>query len=245
MKKYQYLLFDLDGTLTDSKLGITRSVQYSLEKMGREIPPADELLSFIGPPLVSSYQEFCGMSEEDAKKATSIYRERYARIGLFENEIYPGITVMLSRLKEAGFTLAIATSKPEEYLTQIMEYFKLDDFFTVISGSSLAGERNSKAEVIEDALRQLAVWKKAEKKSIARGNFRGQEPDEDTLKDIKMHAIMIGDRHHDMEGASTCGIDSLGIHYGYAKEGELKEAGAVYEVDTVEDMCSFFINAAE
>ena len=248
MKKYQYLLFDLDGTLTDSKQGITKCVQYALGKMGWEIPPIEELLCFIGPPLLVSFQEYCGMSEEEAKKATAFYRERYAVTGLFENEVYFGIPETLKRLKEAGYILAIATSKPEEYLIRILEHFHLNDYFAIISGSGLSGERNSKAKVIKDALCQLAVWKyceeKGEKRERKRNDnsiYREQKVDEGIWKEIQQSAIMIGDRHHDIEGAMACGIDSLGIHYGYAEQGELKEAGAVYEVDLVEDIGKFFL----
>lgn len=237
--KYQYLLFDLDGTLTDSKPGITKCVQYALKKMGWEIPPIEKLLCFIGPPLLFSFQEFCNMNEEEAKRAVVFYRERYAEIGLFENDVYAGIPETLKKLKEKGYILTIATSKPEEYLVRILEHFHLISYFTVISGSSLQGERNSKAEVIQDLLYQLAVWKESGKSN---GMFyRGQKAEESIVEEIKKVSIMIGDRYHDIEGAACHGIDSLGVHYGYAKPGELKAAGAVYEVDTVADLCSFFM----
>lgn len=242
MKKYQYLLFDLDGTLTDSKPGITKCVQYSLGKMGRMIPSEEELLCFIGPPLMVSFQKYYGMDTKEAERATAFYRERYAVKGIFENEIYSGIPEALETLQKAGYVLAIATSKPEEYLVRIIAHFYLESYFTVISGSSLSGERNSKAEVIEDALCQLAVWKAGEeKKGENHQNYRGQKIDKKVWKEIKEAAIMIGDRHYDIEGAAACGIDSLGIHYGYAEPGELRAAGAVYEAESVEDMCRFFI----
>lgn len=244
MKKYHYLLFDLDGTLTDSKQGIIKCVQYSLGKMGREIPPTEKLLCFIGPPLLFSFQEYCGMSKEEAEMATRFYRERYSVEGLFENEVYFGIPEVLKKFKKAGYVLAIATSKPEEYLVRILAHFHLEEYFTVISGSGLSGERNSKAEVIADALCQLAVWKEKEGEFYQgknRKNYRGQKVNEQVWKEIKETAIMIGDRHYDIEGANACGIDSLGIHYGYAEQGELKAAGAVYEVDTVEELGRFFI----
>lgn len=238
MKKYQYLLFDLDGTLTDSKPGITACVQYSLEKMGWKVPPAEELLSFIGPPLLESYQKIIGMTFEEAEQATAIYRERYSKTGLFENDVYPGIPEALEGLQASGYVLAIATSKPEEYLVRILAHFHLERYFTVLSGSSLSGERNSKTEVVKDALEQLAVWKDGSKYGTF---YRNQEVNPERLAEIKQAAIMIGDRHHDIEGARACGIDSLGIHYGYAEPGELKRAGAVYEKETVEDMYRFFL----
>ncbi len=241
-EKYQYLLFDLDGTLTDSRPGIVKCVQYSLRKMGRRVPPEEELLCFIGPPLVVSYQEYCGMSREEAEKATALYRERYADTGLFENAVYDGIPEVLGKLKEAGYTLAIATSKPEPYLIRILEHFHLSGYFTVLSGSGLSGERNSKAEVIEDALCQLAVWKAGE--GTDGENYRGRKAEPAVLKEIRDAAVMIGDRHHDIDGANACGIDSLGVNYGYAEPGELTKAGAVYELDQVEELVDFFVSSS-
>lgn len=245
MKKYQYLLFDLDGTLTDSKLGITKCVQYALKKMGFDIPPVEELLCFIGPPLLTSFQEYCGMDKEEAKRATAFYRERYVIKGLFENDVYPGIPQVLDRLKKKGYILAIATSKPEEYLIRILAHFHLSSYFTVISGSGLSGERNSKAEVIQDVLYQLAAWKFDSKSYIEMEHnfksYRGKLLEKRSVEEIKETAIMIGDRYHDIEGAFACGIDSLGVHYGYAEPKELYKAGAIYEIDTVEDLCDFFL----
>jgi phosphoglycolate phosphatase len=243
-RKYQYLLFDLDGTLTDSKPGITKCVQYSLEKMGRAVPPEEELLCFIGPPLIVSYQEYCGMTKEEAEMATAFYRERYEVTGLYENDVYGGILEALGKLKNAGYILAVATSKPEPYLVKILAHFHLDEYFTVIAGSGLSGERNSKTEVIQDALSQLAVWKSGKSQPVEEESgmfYRGEKADPAVLEEIKALSVMIGDRHHDIDGAKNCGIDSMGVRYGYAKEGELKEAGAVYEVASVEEMCGFFL----
>jgi len=251
LRKYQYLLFDLDGTLTDSKPGIISCVRYSLEKMRRPVPQEEKLLQFIGPPLMVSYQEFCGMTEEEAKTATAIYRERYAVTGLFENAVYDGIPQALQSLTAAGYVLAIATSKPEEYLLRILAHFDLEQYFAVVSGSGLDGSRKTKADVIEDVLCQLAVRELGGTPCAENygGNFyrcaesaiRSSARYQDTLARVRETAIMIGDRHYDIEGAVACSVDSLGIHYGYAQEGELSRAGATCEADTVEDLVAFFV----
>ena len=213
-KKFQYLLFDLDGTLTDPKLGITSSVQYALHKMGIDEPDLDKLEPFIGPPLMDSFIEFYGMSEEQANQAITAYRERFGTIGLFENEVYPGIPRMLAKLHQAGKRLAIASSKPTVYVTRILEHFELKQYFDVIVGSELDGTRSRKEEVVEEALRQL---------------IQGEKMDSDT-------SVMIGDRKFDIMGAKAYGLTGVGVSFGYAKEGELEEAGADYIVDTVEQL---------
>ena len=200
----QYLLFDLDGTLTDPMVGITSSVQYALEKFGIHVRYLKELIPFIGPPLDDSFQEFYGLSPEDAKKAVEYYREYFVPKGMFENEVYPGITEMLGRFVEAGFTLIVATSKPTAFAKQILEHFGLSEYFSFVGGSELDGTRKKKAEVIAYILETCAI-----------------KPQE---------AIMIGDRKHDIEGAKLCGLESVGVLYGYGSEEELIKAGADYIV---------------
>jgi len=248
MKKYQYLLFDLDGTLTDSKPGILSCVRYSLEKMGKPVPEEEQLMCFIGPPLIASYQEYCGMDESEAAACVAVYRERYAVTGLFENSVYPGIPETLQSLCAAGYTLAVATSKPEPYMLRILEHFELNGYFSVVSGSGLDGKRNNKIRVIQDALSQLALMEMGtEPKAEEHGglfyrdnNWTHGTQYYDVLEKIKSVSIMIGDRRHDIEGAKACRISSLGVHYGYAKEGELSMAGADYEVDELKDLLYFF-----
>lgn len=217
---FHYILFDLDGTLTDPKLGITSCVQYALRKLGMEVPEADALEPFIGPPLLDSFQEFCGFDEEKGLKAVAYYRERYASDGLFENEAYPGIVQMLARLQEAGCRLAVASSKPEVFVKKILEHFKMLSYFEVVVGSELDGSRARKEEVVEEALRQLlgdgAQMKKAS------GN--------------RADVVMVGDRKFDIQGARKFGIASVGVTYGYAPDGELEAAGADRIVNTVEEL---------
>ncbi len=209
---YQYILFDLDGTLTDPKIGITSCVQYALHKLGIEEPDLDELEPFIGPPLTDSFREFYGFDDETVQQAVIYYRERFSTVGLFENDIYPGIAQMLERLKQAGRRLAVASSKPTVFVKQILEHFEILSYFDVVVGSELDGTRVKKEEVVEEALRQL----------LCDGNGH----------DI----VMVGDRKFDVEGAKAYGIDSIGVAYGYAACGELEEAGADVIVETVEEL---------
>ena len=211
---YQYILFDLDGTLTDPKIGITTCVQYALHKMGIEEPDPDRLEPFIGPPLIDSFREFYGMNEEEAVRAVEYYRERFSTVGLFENEVYSDIPELLARLKKDGRKLAIASSKPTVYVKKILEYFSIYEYFDIIVGSELDGTRCRKEEVVEEALEQLSADDK----------FR------------KRDAVMIGDRKFDIEGAKAHQIPSIGVNYGYAADNELVEAGADCVVGNVKEL---------
>lgn len=207
MKKYDVILFDLDGTLTDSAEGIVNCAEYALGAMGITEPDRNRLLRFIGPPLVDSFMDFYGMSREDALKAVALYRERFPVKGIFENRVYEGIPEALELLKKSGKRLAVATSKPEVYAKRILEHFELAEYFEAVTGAELSGERNAKSEVIEECLKRL-------------GN-----PDKDTV-------LMVGDRKHDVIGAKACGVDCAGVKFGYAEENELENAGAVCTFDT-------------
>ena len=143
---YKAILFDLDGTLTDSGEGITKSVQYALEKVGKPEPDLQKLRIFVGPPLLEQFQEYAGIDEETARKAVEIYRERYAPVGIYENELYPGIPEMLSGLKQRGYKLAIASSKPENFVKIVAEYFHIDSYFDEMVGSEPEGRRTNKTE---------------------------------------------------------------------------------------------------
>lgn len=214
---YNYILFDLDGTLTDPKLGITSSVQYALRALGIEEPSLDRLEPFIGPPLADSFREFYGLNEEQIVTAIARYRERFNNQGIYENEIYPGIADMLAVLKAGGKKLSIASSKPTQFVERILDYFDIRIYFDVIVGSNMDGTRSKKEEVVEEALRQMlpAGMTPAEKKAAV---------------------AMVGDRRFDIEGAKEHGITSVGVSFGYAQEGELAQAGADFIVDTVDDL---------
>lgn len=217
---YHYILFDLDGTLTDPKPGITRCVQYALHRFEIEEPDLDKLEPFIGPPLLDSFQEFYGFEEEKGQQAIVYYRERFRTVGLFENEVYPGIAQMLARLQEAGCHLAVASSKPEIFVKRILEHFGLSSYFEVVVGSELDGRRARKEEVVEEALRQLLG-----EEALAQQSLR-------PIEDV----VMVGDRKFDIQGAKRFGIASIGVRYGYAGQGELEEAGADRIAATVEEL---------
>lgn len=216
MKRYQYILFDLDGTLTDPEEGIINCVVYALEAVGIHVEDRKSLQRFIGPPLVNSFQEFYGMSLEEARASTAKYRERYAKMGMFENKAYPGIIEVLERLKKSGKTLAVATSKPEVFAVPIAEKYGFAPYLTNICGSELDGSRDEKWDVIEEVLKRLSVTDRS-------------------------LVLMVGDRKNDVIGAKKCGIDCLGVSYGYAEPGELEKAGADYVVNTVEEMGKFIL----
>lgn len=214
---YHYLLFDLDGTLTDPKEGITKSVQHALRHFGIEIADPDTLTPYIGPPLIPSFMEFHGLTRDQAEEALVVYRERFSTVGLFENEVLDGIPKMLKALKEKGLYVAVASSKPEEYVRRILEHFDLLQYFDEVVGASMGEKRSAKKDIIEEALRRMGR----------------ASSDRDIL--------MIGDRKHDVEGAKLCGLDSLGVYTGFAPEGELEEAGATYVFHTVGEMADFLL----
>lgn len=214
---FKYILFDLDGTLTDPKVGITSSVQYALHVLGIEEPSLDRLEPFIGPPLADSFTEFYGLDEAQVQTAIAKYRERFKDKGIYENEIYPGIAAMLETLKAGKKTLAIASSKPTEFVVRILDYFHIREYFDIIVGSNMDGTRSRKEEVVEEALRQLL-------------------PPDLPQSQRKSMVAMVGDRKFDIEGAKTHGITSVGVSFGYAQEGELAQAGADYIVDTVGEL---------
>ena len=207
---FEYILFDLDGTLTDPKEGITKCVQYALASVGIDEPDLDKLEPFIGPPLHESFMEFYGFDREMAMKLVEKYRERFKDTGIFENVIYPGIADMLKSLKEAGCKISIASSKPTVLVERILEHFDIRKYFDSVVGSNLDGTRTKKEEVVEEALYQLQC--------------------------LKEKTAMVGDRKFDIEGARAFGLTGIGVSFGYAAENELQEAGADYIVDTVEEL---------
>lgn len=211
---YKYIFFDLDGTLTDPGEGITKSVEYALNKYGIQVEDRTSLYKFIGPPLTDSFSEFYGFSEEKAVEAVSFYREYFGVTGLFENEVYDGIVSVLETLKEKGLHLLVATSKPEEYSVRILEKFDLIKYFDFVCGATMSGSRVKKADIIAYALESAGV-------------------------EDKSTVLMIGDRHHDIDGAKINGLASMGVTYGYGDRAELEEAGADYIIDSPEEILDY------
>lgn len=196
------IYFDLDGTLTDPKPGITRSIQYALQKLDHHsIPTEDELTWCIGPPLRASFVRLLG-AEDSADRAVSLYRERFSDVGLYENGVYDGISEVLTKLRQSGHRLFVATSKPHVFATRIVEHFGLRHHFEHVFGSELDGTRVDKSDLLDYALKIAAV---------------------DPSK-----TLMIGDRSHDIVGAKNNGMQAIGVLYGYGSKDELIGAGALH-----------------
>jgi phosphoglycolate phosphatase len=209
---YEYIFFDLDGTLTDPGIGITNSVAHALRRFGIEPPERQELYKFIGPPLRGSFAKYYGMSEEDSTLAVEYYREYYRDRGIFENRVYDGIREVLEKLTAEGKKLVLATSKPILYAHQILEHFDLSRYFYFEAGANMDDSRTNKADVIAFALDECKLWDKTDK------------------------ILMVGDREHDVLGAKAHGIAALGVTFGYGSAEELKEAGASRIVDSPLDI---------
>lgn len=214
MNKYNIFFFDLDGTITDSSVGITNSVMYALRKFGIVETDRTKLYKFIGPPLTDSFQKYYGFSEEQSWKAIEYYREYYREKGIYENRVYEGFEETVKKMKQAGKRLVVATSKPEPFARIIMDYFHLSCYFDYIAGMELDGGRNTKAEVISYALEACGISDKSD-------------------------ILMVGDREHDVKGAKTVGIDCLGVLYGFGERKELEAAGADYIVESPEDILNY------
>lgn len=215
---YNTVLFDLDGTLTDPGIGITNSVMYALKKFGMEVEERASLFRFIGPPLKDSFMEFYGFDEEKAEQAVTYYREYYRDKGIFENRVYDGIPELLQQMRKAGRKILLATSKPEVFAKQILEHFDLSQYFDLIAGSDLEGIRNTKGKVIYYAL----------------STYAGQTGQ--SMEMLKQQSVMVGDRHHDIDGAKENQIASIGVLFGYGDREELEAAGADWIVETPEDI---------
>lgn len=211
MKQYNYLLFDLDGTITDSATGITRCVEYALNYFGIQVSDLHDLLPFIGPPLLDSFKEFYHFTDEQAVIATEKYRERYKDKGIYENELYPSIEELLAQAWQNGKTVILATSKPEIFARRILDYFGLSGYFSFIAGSGLDGSLHTKTDVINYILQSNKI---ADLSSV----------------------VMIGDRKHDIIGAKNAGIDSIGVLYGFGDYDELSEAGATHIVKDIAEL---------
>ncbi|MBQ8278879.1 MAG: HAD family hydrolase [Roseburia sp.] len=214
---YKYILFDLDGTLTDPGIGITNSVMYALKKFNIEVEDRASLYKFIGPPLLESFEKYYDMSKEESEQALKYYREYFRPHGLYENEVYDGVEDLLKALKEQGKALIVATSKPEEFAVEILKHFKLDKYFDFIAGATMDEKRVKKADVIAYALEECGV------------------------SDLTP-AIMIGDREHDVLGAKQVGLASIGVLYGYGDREELELAGATYIAENADDILKTILN---
>lgn len=208
-----HILFDLDGTLTDPKEGITKSVQYALKHYNIQVDDLDTLCPFIGPPLTDSYKKFYGFTDEQAWEGVLIYREYFSDRGWHENKEYEGIREMLEALKNSGKILMVATSKPEEFAVKILEHFNLAQYFDFIGGADMEETRSRKGDVVRYVLEYSGLGAEAAER-----------------------AVMVGDREHDVLGARECGIDCVGVLYGYGSRQELEACKAAWVVDNVKEL---------
>ena len=213
--KYTTVLFDLDGTLTKSEEGITRSALFAAEKMGFSGYTKEQFMAFIGPPLYASFQKICGMTPEQAEEAIVIYRSRFSTIGWAENEVYPGIAQLMRSLKKNGVRIAIATAKPQDFAEKIAKKFGFAPYLDAIVGPGFGYKHESKAAIVKKAMDLL-----------------GGVP------------VMVGDRCFDVDGGKDNGIDTIGVTYGYGTREELEQAGATYVVDTVEELADVLLGDA-
>ena len=208
---FESILFDLDGTLSDPREGITKSVQYALDKMGIHEPDLTALEHFIGPPLYDEFMRCYGFDDAQAKQAVAFYRERFSEVGWRENILFEGVPGLLQALCDAGKRIAIASSKPTVFVERILHLFEIDRFFDVVSGATLDGTIGTKSQVVEQALHMLYA------------------ADRST-------AVLVGDRMHDAEGARENGIPCIGVTFGFGGAQELRDAGASYIVHSMDEL---------
>ena len=208
-------MFDLDGTLTDPKEGITKSVRHALNHYGIQVDDLDNLTPFIGPPLTDSYKKYYGFSDEQAWEGVLVYREYFSVRGWVQNKEYPGIKEMLEALKEAGRVLLVATSKPEEFAKKILDHFDMAEYFDFIGGADMGETRVRKADVIRYVLEQYGL---------------------DASPETLARCVMVGDREHDVLGARECGMDCVGVLYGYGDRREMDGCRPAWTADTVDEL---------
>jgi phosphoglycolate phosphatase len=213
---FKYILFDLDGTITESGEGITKSVQYALKHFGIEVEDLKELDKFIGPPLKDSYKKFYNFDDEKAELGLIKYREYYSDKGIYENKLYDGITELLDTLKTHNKKIILATSKPEVHAKQILKYFNIDTYFTYIAGADFEETRVNKGDVIKYALNEA------------------------NITDLSK-VIMVGDREYDIIGAKDNNIKSIGVLYGYGDVVELTQARADYIVKNANEILNIVL----
>lgn len=212
MKNYDYVIFDFDGTVVDTGEGILKSLQYSFEQMGHEVPDLSDLKKFIGPPIHYSYVTFYGVSEDEVEEYIKKYRERYREIGIYECFVYDGVIETIKTLREKGVKIGIASSKPVKLIYDVMDYLKITEYFDAIVGTKFDDSNHpGKTDLVLESMKKLS--------------------DED-----KKHTLMVGDRYFDIDGAAGAGVDSVGVTYGYGSRKEFKEHGATYIIDNAKEL---------
>ena len=218
-RHYNFFIFDLDGTLTDPKVGITNSIRYALERLDIKEKDEGRLVKFIGPPLLESFCRYYGLSDSRARQAIDYYREYFTNKGIFENQVYDGVRDLLAGLQKHKCQLVIATSKPTIYAKRILKHFRLHGYFDLVVGSNMDLTRASKSEVVAEVLK--------------------------LIPDSKDSAILIGDRADDVMAAKACMIDSVAVGYGYGSESELIGIKPTYTIHTVGELTRLLLGFAE
>lgn len=208
--KYDGVLLDFDGTIADTGEGIFSSVRYAIEAMGFDPLPEETIHTFIGPPIFSSFRRELNLSDEDSAKAVEKYRERYVEDGIYKLKVYDGLEKLMNDMKKSGIKLAIASSKPENFIVKILEFLKSDNLFDYISAPENDKAPESKTALVERAVNHLGI--------------------------DKNRAVMIGDRYFDIDGANGAGIDSIGVTFGFGSKEELQNAGATFIAENVDDI---------
>ncbi len=215
MSNYQYCFWDLDGTLTDSAPGITHSVRYAMEEMGKPLAPDHDLRCFIGPPLLYSFENYLGLSPADSQRAVDLYRVCYRAGAMLECNVYDGVREVLAELNRRGIVCVLATCKPHEFANNIIKHFDLAKYFAYVSGPEMDGTRNEKHEVIAYAMEKLGI----------------SSPDT---------VLMVGDRRDDVVGAKKCNMACIGVAWGFGTKDELESAGAKTVIRKPQELLKFF-----
>lgn len=212
MKNYDYVIFDFDGTVADTGEGILKSLQYSFEQMGHEVPDLSDLKKFIGPPIHYSYVTFYGIDESEVEQYIKKYRERYRKIGIFECFVYDGVIETIKELRKNGVKIGIASSKPIKLIFDVMDYLKITEYFDAVVGTQFDDSNHpGKTDLVLESMKKLS--------------------DGD-----KKRTLMVGDRFFDIDGAKGAGVDSVGVTYGYGSREEFEEHGATYIIDNAKEL---------
>lgn len=214
MSKYKYVLFDLDGTVSESALGIRASLEHAIKQVGKPLPNLDDYTLYIGPPLIDTFRNLCHFTEEESAQGVEIYRDYYDTYGKFKNKLYDGMKDVLTALRNQGTKLAVCTSKYEKFAEEIVELLGVSDYFDAVCGSTLDGSRKDKKDLIPYAVKTLG------------GDF-------DTERE---NTVMLGDTYFDARGARICNVDFIGVKYGYGSLEQMKAEGAEIFAETPADI---------
>ncbi len=220
MTKYKYVLFDLDGTISESASGIRKSLEYSINQFGRPLPDLDDYTLYIGPPLLDTFRNLCHFTEEESREGVEVYRKFYGEHGKYMNNLYEGVKDVLVTLRKEGAKVAVCTSKYEKFAEEIIEILGVSDCFDAICGSTLDGSRKDKKDLIPYAIESLG------------GDFQSER---DSI-------VMIGDTYFDARGAKLCNVDFIGVKYGYGSIEMMQNEGAEAFVQKASELVTLLVD---